>query len=165
MAKDKDFITENLSEEQKRTLMKILNMIIPPSEDGKMPGAADIGFLTYIHNENLLPWIHEGLISIAEESHKNYGQEFSALSGFEQAQLIEKLRRKFLQFFNRLTTQVIQCYYQHDDVLVAIGFEARPPFPKGYLLEEGDLTLLEPVYLRGKIYRDSKPNRKSFSSN
>ena len=38
--------------------------------------------------------------------------------------------------------------------VILIGLEARPPFPQGYLLEEGDLTLLEPVYLRGKIYRD-----------
>jgi hypothetical protein len=101
-----------------------------------------------------LPWIREGLINIIEESHNKYGQEFSSLSGSEQTQLNDKLRRKYRQFFNRLATQIIQCYYQHDDVLEAIGLGARPPFPKGYLLEEGDLTLLEPVYLRGKIYRD-----------
>jgi hypothetical protein len=154
MSKDKKFISENLNEEQERTLIVLLNLFIPPSEDGKMPSAADVGFLAYIHNENILPWIKEGLINIIEESHNKYGQEIFALSGSEQKELIDKLRRKFLQFFNRLTTHVIQCYYQHDDVLEAIGLEARPPFPQGYLLEEGDLTLLEPVYLRGKIYRN-----------
>ena len=154
MSKDKKIVSENLDEEQEQTLIAILNLIIPPSEDGKMPGAADVGFLAYIQNENIFPWIREGLINIIEESHNKYSQEFSSLSGSEQTQFIEKLRRRFLQFFNRLTTQVIQCYYQHDDVLKAIGLEARPPFPQGYLLEEGDLTLLEPVYLRGKIYRD-----------
>ena len=154
MSKDEKFVSENLDEEQKRTLNVLLNLFIPPSEDGKMPGAADVGFLAYILNENILPWIREGLINIIEESHNKYSQEFSSLSGSEQTQLIDKLRRRFLQFFNHLTTQVIQCYYQHDDVLEAIALEARPPFPQGYLLEEGDLTLLEPVYLRGKIYRD-----------
>ena len=154
MSKDKKFVSENLDEEQERTLNVLLNLFIPPSEDGKIPGAADVGFLAYIHNENSLLWIREGLINIIEESHNKYGQELSSLSGFEQTQFIDKMRWRFLQFFNRLTTQVIQCYYQHDDVLEAIGLEARPPFPHGYLLEEGDLTLLEPVYLRGKIYRD-----------
>ena len=154
MSKDKKIVSENLDEEQEQTLIAILNLIIPPSEDGKMPGAADIGFLAYIHNENILPWIREGLINIIEESHNKYEHEFSALSSSIQTQLIDDLKRKFLQFFNRLTTLVIQCYYQQDDVLEAIGLEARPPFPQGYLLEEGDLTLLEPVYLRGKIYRD-----------
>ena len=154
MSKEKKLVSENLNEEQERTLIVLLNLFIPPSEDGKMPSAADVGFLAYIHNENILPWIKEGLINIIEESHSKYGQEFFSLSGFEQTELIDKLRRKSLQFFNRFTTQVIQCYYQHDDVLEAIGLEARPPFPQGYLLEEGDLTLLETVYLRGKIYRD-----------
>ena len=154
MPKDNNIISENLNEEQERTLIALLNLIIPPSEDGKMPGAADVGFFTYIDNENLFPWIREGLLSIAQESHNKYGQEFSALSGSEQTQLIHRLRRSLFRFFSALTTQVMQCYYQHDHVLEAIGLEARPPFPHGYLLEEGDLTLLEPVYERGKIYRD-----------
>ena len=154
MSIEKNHVSENLDVEQERTLMAIVNLIIPPSEDGKMPSAADVGFLAYMYNENFLPWIREGLIVIIEESQNKYGQEFSALSSSEQTRLIDKLRRRLLQFFNRLTTRVIQCYYQHDEVLEAIGLEARSPFPKGYLLEEGDLTLLEPVYERGKIYRD-----------
>ncbi len=154
MPKDNKIVSENLNEEQERTLIALLNLIIPPSEDGKMPGAADVGFFAYMHNENLFPWIREGLLSIVEESHNQYGQEFSALSGSEQTQLIDRLRRRYFRFFSRLTTEVIQCYYQHDQVLEAIGLEARPPFPEGYLVEEGDLTLLEPVYERGKLYRD-----------
>ena len=154
MSKDTKFESENLDEEQERTLNVLLNLFIPPSEDGKMPGAADVGFLAYIHNENILPWIKEGLINIIEESHNNYGQELSALSSSIQMELIDNLRRKFFQFFKHLTTLVMQCYYQHDDVLVKIGLEARPPFPEGYRIVEGDLTLLEPVYLRGKIYRE-----------
>ena len=151
--KDKH-VPENLNEEQVRTLNEILNLIIPPSEDGKMPGAADVGFLTYLQIENNTQWIQEGLIKIVEESHNKYEHEFSALSSSIQTQLINDLKRKFRQFFNHLTILVMQCYYQHDDVLVAIGLEGRPPFPEGYNLLEGDLILLEPVYLRGKAYRE-----------
>ncbi len=154
MPKDNKIVAENLNEEQERTLIALLNLIIPPSEDGKMLGAADVGFFSYLHNENFFPWIREGLLSIVEESHNKYGQEFSTLSDSEQTQLIDRLRRGLFRFFSRLTTQVMQCYYQHDQVLEAIGLEARPPFPQGYLVEEGDLTLLEPVYERGKLYRD-----------
>ena len=154
MLKDNKIVSKNLNEEQERTLVALLKLIIPPSEDGKMPGAADVGFLAYMHNENLIPWVREGLLSIAEETHKRYGQEFSVLRSSEQSELIGKLRRRLFRFFSRLTTEVIQCYYQHDRVLEAIGLEARAPFPDGYVLEDGDLTLLEPVYQRGKIYRD-----------
>jgi hypothetical protein len=32
--------------------------------------------------------------------------------------------------------------------------EVRPPFPQGYVVEQGDWTLLEPVQRRPKVYRD-----------
>ena len=143
-----------LDEEQVRTLNEILNLIIPPSEDGKIPGAADVGFLTYLQIGDNTLWIQEGLIKIIEESHKKYETEFSALNSSLQTQLINDLKKKSRKFFNQLTTLLMQCYYQHDDVLVAIGLERRPPFPEGNHVLEGDLILLEPVYLRGKIYRE-----------
>lgn len=144
---------ENLTEEEMQTLTVILNQIIPPSEDGIMPGASDVGFFAYLENEKLIQWIREGLFEIVEEARNNYNQDFSALDGAEQIKFIEMMRRKFFQFFTRFTTYVIQCYYQDDRVLAAIGLDARPPFPEGYIMEEGDLTLLEAVYLREKMYR------------
>ena len=153
MSNNKKLVPENLDEEQVRTLNKILNLIIPPSKNRKMPGAADVGFLNYAQKEYHLHWIREGLINIIEESHNKYGQEFSEISSSVQKQLIDKLRRRFPQFFNRLTAQLMYCYYQHDDVLKVIGLEARAPFPEGYRLEDDDLSLLEQVYLSGKIYK------------
>lgn len=152
--KSSEMVCGNLSEEQERTLLALLKLIIPPSEDGRMPGAADVGFFAYMNRENLYSWMKEGLLSINEESQSKYQQEFSVLGNGEQAQLIDTLRRKLFRFFSRLTTEVIKCYYLNDRVLEAIGLEARPPFPHGYLLDEGDLSLLVPVYERGKIYRD-----------
>ena len=143
-----------MDKEQKRTLTALLNLIIPASEDGKMPGANDVGFFSYINNENVLSFIKEGLIRIIDESHNHYDREFSALSVAQQSELVNGLKRVLFRFFKNLTTHVVQCYYQHDDVLKAIGLEARPPFPKGYEVEEGDILLLESVYYRGKIYRD-----------
>ena len=154
MSNNKKLVPENLEVEQELTLNIILNLIIPPSKNEGMPGAANVGFLAYIQNENNVQWLQDGLINIIEESHNKYGKELSALDCSVRTQLIDKLRRKSPKFFHRLTTQVMHCYYQNDDVLKAIGIEARTPFPEGYLLEDGDLSLLEPVYLRGKIYRD-----------
>lgn len=148
-------ISENLNEEEDRTMIALLNLIIPPSDDGRMPGAADVGFHSYFRKKNLVSWIREGLLSIGVESHNKFGQEFSALSGSKQTQLIDGLRRRHFRFFNQLATEVMQCYYQHEHVLKTIGLEVRPPFPLGYLVEDGDFTLLEPVYERGKIYRDA----------
>ena len=44
-------------------------------------------------------------------------------------------------------------YYQHDRVFEALGLEARPPHPKGYETEANDLTLLDPVRRRRRLYR------------
>lgn len=154
MSNKKKIIPENLDEEQERTLNEILNLIIPPSNNGEMPGVLDVDFLAYIHKENHLQWIRKGLNIIIEESHNKYGRELSELNSNVQTQLIDKLGRRVNLFFQSLTTQVMHCYYQHDDVLEAIGLEARTPFPEGYFITDGEISLLEPVYLRGKIYRD-----------
>jgi hypothetical protein len=48
-----------------------------------------------------------------------------------------------------LVRVVLQCYYRDDRVLRSLGLELRAPFPKGYVLEEGDWALLDPVKARG----------------
>ena len=40
---------------------------------------------------------------------------------------------------------MLLCYYRDDRVMVSLGLEARPPFPKGHVLEQGDWSLLDPV--------------------
>ncbi len=51
MKKDSKLISEHLDKEQNRALTSLLNLIIPASEDGKMPGASDVGFIDYINND------------------------------------------------------------------------------------------------------------------
>ena len=154
MPNDVNLDFDVLNHEQERTLMALLNLIIPPSEDGKMPGAADVDFLTYLHKEDLFPCTNEELLFINKVSHEVYNQDFSALSESKQKQLIDKLPNKLSKFLTWLTSQVIHCYYQDDEVLRAIGLAARTLSPEGHFLEEGDLALLEPVYQRGKFYKD-----------
>jgi hypothetical protein len=35
----------------------------------------------------------------------------------------------------------------------SLGMEARPPFPQGYEVPEGDWSMLDPVRARGSIYK------------
>lgn len=39
-------------------------------------------------------------------------------------------------------------------VLRSLDMEPRPPFPKGFAVEQGDWSLLEPVKRRGRLYRE-----------
>jgi hypothetical protein len=65
------------------------------------------------------------------------------------------LRGEEPSFLARLAQQTVTAYYQDDRVLQAIGMEARPPFPKGYEVPSGDLSLLDPVRARGRVYRET----------
>ncbi|GAB2853547.1 hypothetical protein GCM10027277_22440 [Pseudoduganella ginsengisoli] len=146
-----------LSAEQDQMLRVVLDMIIPASDDGRLPSAADVNFFAYVRNNGARAWLQQGLDSIAEECHAAHGVAFAVLDREQQGQLIEKLKRKLFRFFGELGSQVVQCYYQDDRVMAAIGMDPRSPFPLGYFPIDGDLAMLEPVFERGQIYRDCTP--------
>jgi hypothetical protein len=52
-----------------------------------------------------------------------------------------------------LISVVAQCYYRDSRVMRSLGIEVRPPFPKGYEVEQGDWSLLNPVRARAEFYR------------
>ena len=54
-----------------------------------------------------------------------------------------------------LTRIILQCYYRDDRVMRSLGMEPRPPYPKGFEVEQGDWSLLDPVRARPKLYRDA----------
>jgi hypothetical protein len=54
-----------------------------------------------------------------------------------------------------LSRVILQCYYRDDRVVRSLGLEPRPPFPKGHTLEQGDWSLLDPVRVRPKMWRDA----------
>jgi hypothetical protein len=52
-----------------------------------------------------------------------------------------------------LTRVIVQCYYRDDRVMRSLGMEVRPAFPKGFEVEQGDWSLLDPVRARAPFYR------------
>jgi hypothetical protein len=52
-----------------------------------------------------------------------------------------------------LTRVIVQCYYRDDRVMHSLGMDVRPPFPKGFEVEQGDWSLLDPVRTRAPFYR------------
>ena len=53
---------------------------------------------------------------------------------------------------------ILGAYYRDDRVLLALKLEARPPFPQGYTLEQGDWSLLDAVRRRPPFWRDDRPS-------
>jgi hypothetical protein len=156
MTDDKIIQTDHpLSEDQKSVLDALLNLIIPSSGDGRMPGAAEMDFLGYLVGDEsgFLPKLVQVLNAIVDAADSSHGKSFTEINESDQLDLVNSLRSSKGELFNRLTNQVMACYYQNDRVMRGLGLEPRPPFPKGNQVDEGDLSLLEPVRQRGEIWR------------
>ena len=146
-----------LTSTQRASLDIVLNMIVPPSADGRMPGAAEVGVPAYLYAEtpDALPELCRELEQLEQRSRGRFARGFAELQGHERKFLIDEMRAQEPSYMSRLAMETLACYYQHDRVLEGLGIEARPPYPKGYQVAQGDLSLLEPVRARGKIYRDA----------
>lgn len=146
-----------MSEAQRTVLASVLDMIVPASSDGRMPSAADINVADYIqeHASQLLPTICAELDRLEADADALHGKGFVALSKADREALVDHIRAKEPLFLASLAIQTVTAYYQNDRVLKAIGMEARAPFPEGYTVVSGDLSLLDPVRKRGRIYRDA----------
>ncbi len=146
--------TADLSADERRALACVCDALIPPSADGRLPGAGAAGVATHVERVlRTLPDLHamvvDGLRELDTQARAQHGHPFVELAAPERAALVA------LQAFGyALVPHTYIGYYQTDRVLEAIGIEPRPPHPKGYAVPENDLTLLEPVKTRSKRYRD-----------
>jgi len=146
-----------LTAAQRSTLDAVLNLIVPPSTDGRMPGAAEVGVPAYLCTEaaDALSGLCEELDELERRARARFARGVVALEEGERRSLVVELRAQAPAFMNRLAMETLACYYQHDRVIEGLGLEARPPYPTGYQVVQGDLSLLAPVRARGKIYRDA----------
>lgn len=142
---------------QRETLRAVLEMIIPASSDGRFPSAADVNVLDHIRESasHLLAALREDLGRLDRLAVERSGSAFAQLTDSDRARVVDEIRCAEPGFLKDLALEAVTCYYQDDRVLHALGVEARPPFPKGYQVVSGDLSLLDPVRKRGKLYRDT----------
>jgi hypothetical protein len=142
------------SDEERRSLSALLDSVIPASEKLRMPSAANINFIVFGENRRLLTQVNELIKKINILSLEEYETHFYLLNVSQILHVIDLAKSKYFRLFHEVLTYVVTCYYQHVDVLEALGLN-QAPFPYGNNLNEGDLSLLEPVYERGKIYRET----------
>jgi len=142
------------SEDEKNVLVSVLDEIIPPSGDGKFPGAGQAGVGGYIEKAlegtpDLRSMIAQGLAELDDLGRGRGAAGFSALPRETKVDLLNQQG-----FVLPLTLHAYAGYYQNPRVVAALGLEPRPPHPKGYEMEPNDLTLLDPVRRRPKLYRE-----------
>lgn len=137
---------------------RALDAVIPPSADGRLPGAGQIGVSRYVDRAlrtapHLREMFTESIAALERLAAQRGGASFAELPAAEQAALVDQLANSADAFPPILILHGFSGYYQHPDVLAVLGLGARPPHPEGYPMEPNDLSLLDAVRRRGPMYR------------
>ncbi len=145
-----------LSEEAARGLAAVLDLLVPPSEDGRLPGAGALGLAPTLHANvpDLRVVIELGLAALDERARNRGARDFAGLAKDERSAILNEVAAEQAAFVPGLVFQTYVHYYQHPRVLSGLQLEPRPPYPKGYEMEPSDLSLLDPVRERSKLYRE-----------
>ncbi len=146
------------SQPQERTLSGLLDVIIPPSEDGAMPGAGEVGLASQIDEvlasaPEQRPGVVAGLAALEAEARKRGADEFTSLGLEARRAVVDEISSSHPALVPLLVYHTYLRYYQQGPVLEGLGLEARPPHPEGHELELGDLSLLDAVRKRKPFYR------------
>jgi len=140
-----------LTPAQRGDLRAIAGIIIPASAEFDVPGADDpaiqADMLATLGRDAAR--VREALDTLAGIA----GEPFAGLDPARRAAVAMELRAKGGPAVAALTRVVLQCYYRDDRVVRSLGLEARPPYPTGHVLEEGDWSLLDPVRARPPFWR------------
>ena len=144
------------SESQIELVTEVLNRIIPPND--RMPGAGAIAVDYLDQAAGGSAWLRQifsrGLVHIEVRAYAAYTDDFTALSEEERDAVLRQVETDDPEYFETLVRQTYNGYYTNPSIIELLGLEARPPQPRGHLLEQGNLSLLENVRKRGIAYRE-----------
>jgi len=146
--------TADLSAVELSDLREIAGTMVPASAELGMPGADDPAILADIAKSigRDLPLVRQALAAIKAKAAGN----FSTLDRDRREALINDWYAAGGAPAMALGRAILAAYYRDDRVLVGVGHEARPPFPKGYEVQQGDWSLLELVKKRPAFWRDDR---------
>ena len=140
-----------LTAAHRNDLRTVAAMIIPASDEYKVPGADDpaiqADMLATLGRD--IAMVRRALDHLARLA----GKPLADLDPARRDAVAREFRASGGETAAVLVRVVLQCYYRDDRVLRSLGLELRAPFPKGYTLEQGDWSLLDPVKARPSTLR------------
>ena len=144
-----------LSSRQRAIFEILLDQFIPADPVRKKPSAADVGVLDHIveRNPNAFEEIARELDELETQAMLLHGDSYVNLDRELQDAVLNQVREGTPRFLMTFAMLAVEVYYLNDRVRVAIGLPARAPYPEGFTVPRGDLSLLEPVQKRGDIWR------------
>jgi hypothetical protein len=140
-----------LTPAQRDDLQAIARMMIPQSLEYDVPGADDAA----IQADILATLGRDTAVVRAALDHvaRLAGSPLVQLDAAARDAVASEFRATGGAVAATLSRVILQCYYRDDRVRRSLNLELRPPFPKGYELEQGDWSLLDPVKARLPMWR------------
>ena len=140
-----------LTRTQRDDLRTVAAMIVPASDEYKVPGADDPAIqgdilATLGRDTRLVATALDHLARLA-------GGPLAELDVAKRDAVAQEFRKNGGAAAATLVRVVLQCYYRDDRVLRSLGLELRAPFPRGHVLPDGDWSLPDPVKARGGTLR------------
>ena len=134
---------EIFSSDEIEKLNSILKLIIPAGETG-MPEAELI-----LHSIDATYPNHNKFVELSKVICNKIG-----LNQIKNEVDLNHFKKANFRDFSVFVNMVLILYYSNQTVLSKLEVGSVPPFPEGNFVKEGDIYLLEQVFLREKIYED-----------
>jgi hypothetical protein len=141
-----------LNADQCRSLRCLAEMMIPASAEYGVPSAGDDAIFADILRS--FGRDAEHVLAVLRTLDEMAGGVFADLEPARREAVAARLHDSAGQSLIYLERIILQCYYRDDRVMRSLGLEVRPPYPKGFEVEQGDWSLLDPVRARRKLYRE-----------
>jgi hypothetical protein len=137
-------------------LAPVLDTLIPPDAERGMPGAGSLGIAEALCREvpELAPFVDPALAELDALARERGAADFAGLPPDARETALREVGERHPSLLPGLLFQTYQAYYAHPSVLAALGVPPRPPHPEGYEVPPNDLTLLDHVRSRPKLYRE-----------
>ena len=126
----------------------LLDTLIPPSDDGRMPGAGSLGLADAVRAGVPEDELAAGLAALE-------AADFETLDATGRVACVRALEASHPAFVPAVYQSACLLYYQRPEVQAGLGMRPGPPHPEGYTLESGNLDALERVRARGPLYREA----------
>lgn len=142
-----------LTPEEQSDLRALAALMIPESKKFSVPGADDPIIFSDIvasmqHEQNDIRSALKLLSSLSE-------RRLASLAPADQLEVTLRFRASGNPTVDTLIRHILLCYYRDERVMTSLGVEPRPPFPKGFSVEQGDWSLLAPVRARAPFWRQA----------
>ena len=147
---------KTLSQDAQETLRRVAAVMIPAHAHYQVPGADDEAIFNEIlaATQTATEAVSAALTVIDGLCLAQCSKGFDDLDDSERVAMLPELGESRDENLCLLVRLVVQCYYRDARVLQALQIPARPRFPDGLIVEQGDWSLLDPVKQRPKFYRE-----------